>query len=52
MMRSGQYEEIHTSYAFPFLTADLMAKAIEQSTQFGQDVALDDFRNWLQSQMP
>lgn len=48
----AQYQEAHTSRAFPFLTADVMTKAIEQSKQFGQDAALDEFRNWLQPHLP
>lgn len=48
----GHYQEDDASRAFPFLTAAVMTNVIEQSKQFGQDAALDEFRNWIQPHLP
>lgn len=47
-LADGQYEEAQASQAFPFLTADVMMRVLEQDKQYGQDAALDEFRRWLQ----
>lgn len=46
------YVEAPASLAFPFLTASVMTDFLEQSKEFGQDAALDEFRNWIHWQKP
>lgn len=46
-LRENVYVEIHSSHAFPLLTAEALAGFIDQSKARGQKAAMSAFRLWL-----
>ena len=51
-LRGHVYVEIPSSRSFPILTAEVLAKAIEQSKSQGQKAAMAAFRRWINDARP